>query len=270
MLLYLQVENMVLLAGIIVLSYQDTKKPPMRTLIISDIHANLTAFNAVLEDAKDDWDVIWCLGDIVGYGPDPNECVAKLREYEHIALSGNHDWAVLNRLDLNTFNDEAYRAIKWTQEVLSDESLVFLEGLESSTIQGDFTLAHASPRQPVWEYVVDEQTAIVNFKLIKTPYCLVGHSHMPLIFLEVDAKTVEMYAPQYNQPLQLNGPRLIANPGSVGQPRDYDPRAAYALLDTEDLTLEHRRVDYAIAETQERMASLELPIRLINRLQFGW
>lgn len=261
---------MVLLAGIIVPSYLNTKKPPMRTLIISDIHANLTAFDAVLDDAKDEWDIIWCLGDIVGYGPDPNECVARLREFDHIALSGNHDWAVLDRLDLTTFNDEAYRAIKWTQDIISDESRAYLEALDSLTIQGDFTLVHASPRQPVWEYLVDEQTAIVNFKLFETPYCLVGHSHTPLIFLEIDEETVQMYAPIYNQPLELDGPRAIVNPGSVGQPRDYDPRAAYVILDTERNTLEHRRVEYAYTQTQERMANHGLPVRLINRLQFGW
>jgi len=242
----------------------------MRYLIISDIHANLTAFEAVLEDAREGWDVIWCLGDIVGYGPDPNECIAKLQEYEHIALSGNHDWAVLDRLDLNTFNDEAHKAILWTQSVLNPENKAYLDALPPMLIQGEFTLAHGSPRQPVWEYLVDEQAARANFKMIDTHYCFVGHSHAPLIFVELTEQIVDMYGPVYYQPLQLDGPRLIINPGSVGQPRDYDPRAAYGMLDTDKMIWEHRRVEYAVEETQERMAAFDLPVRLINRLQFGW
>jgi predicted phosphodiesterase len=242
----------------------------MRYLIISDIHANLTAFEAVLEDAHGEWDVIWCLGDIVGYGPDPNECVRKLREFDHIALSGNHDWAVLDRLDLHTFNEEAYRAILWTQDILKDENKEYLESLPSTLVQGEFTLAHGSPRQPVWEYLVNERLALENFKVIETHYCLVGHSHAPLIFVELNEKVVDMYAPVYFQPLQLDGPRLIINPGSVGQPRDYDPRAAYGLLNTDTMVWEHRRVEYQVEKTQERMAAFDLPIRLINRLQFGW
>jgi predicted phosphodiesterase len=242
----------------------------MRYLIISDIHANLTAFKRVLEDAQGKWDVIWCLGDIIGYGPDPNECVALLRESEHISLSGNHDWAVLNRLDLTTFNDEAHQAISWTQSVLLEESRVYLEELPSTIVQGDFTLAHGSPRHPVWEYLVDEAAALANFAIMETQHCLVGHSHTPLIFVEINEKSVDLYAPMYDQPLNLEGGRLIINPGSVGQPRDYDPRAAYAILDTDKMTLEHRRVVYNVRETQDRMASHGLPTRLINRLQYGW
>jgi len=236
----------------------------MRYLIISDIHANLTAFKRVLEDAQGKWDVIWCLGDIIGYGPDPNECVALLRESEHISLSGNHDWAVLNRLDLTTFNDEAHQAISWTQ------SVVYLEELPSTIVQGDFTLAHGSPRHPVWEYLVDEAGALANFAIMETQYCLVGHSHTPLIFIEINEKSVDLYSPMYDQPLNLEGGRLIINPGSVGQPRDYDPRAAYAILDTDKMTWEHRRVVYDVRETQDRMASHGIPGRLINRLQYGW
>ena len=242
----------------------------MHYLIISDIHANLTAFEAVLEDAQGQWDVIWCLGDIIGYGPDPNECVALLRESEHISLSGNHDWAVLNRLDLTTFNDEARQAINWTQSVLSEESKSYLEDLPSSIVQGDYTLAHGSPRHPVWEYLVDETSALANFAIIETHYCLVGHSHTPLIFVEINEKSVDLYAPIYDQPLNLDGGRIIINPGSVGQPRDYDPRAAYAILDTDEMVWEHRRIAYDVRATQDRMTEHKLPARLVNRLQFGW
>lgn len=242
----------------------------MRYLVISDIHANLTAFQAVLADAKDQWDVIWCLGDIVGYGPDPNECVELLRQQEHLSLSGNHDWAVLNRLDLNTFNDVAHEAISWTQSVLTEDNRIYLEALPSMMVQGDYTLAHGSPRFPVWEYLLDEPSALATFAILETPYCLVGHSHTPLIFVEIDERQVDIYAPVYGWPLPLKGPRLIINPGSVGQPRDYDPRAAYALLDTEALTWEHHRVAYAIQDTQKRMHDQGMPSRLISRLEFGW
>jgi predicted phosphodiesterase len=241
----------------------------MRYLVISDIHGNLTAFQTVLKDAEGDWDFVWCLGDVVGYGPDPNECVALLREQPHICLSGNHDWAVLGRLDLSTFNPDARNAIAWAQGVLSDESRAYLEALPSKLVEDPFTLAHASPRQPVWEYIIDRYTALANFEYLDTQYCLVGHTHVPIVFEELSADEVMTHGPVYQQPLPLNGARLIINPGSVGQPRDHDPRAAYAILDTDQMTWEHRRVAYAIAETQERMSDYDLPYRLIARLDYG-
>lgn len=240
----------------------------MRYLVISDIHGNLTAFQTVLQDAEGDWDFIWCLGDVVGYGPDPNECVALLREHPHLGLSGNHDWAVLGRLDLSSFNPDARMAVAWAQGVLSDQSRAYLEALPSMVVEGPFTLAHASPRHPVWEYIIDRYTALANFEHFETDYCLVGHTHVPVVFEELDEE-VMTHAPVYSQPLPLNGARLIINPGSVGQPRDHDPRAAYAILDTDKMTWEHRRVAYPIAEVQERMNGFDLPYRLIARLDYG-
>jgi hypothetical protein len=134
----------------------------MRLLIISDIHANLTAFEHVLADAEGEWDKIWCLGDLIGYGPDPNECVALLRQHDHISLSGNHDWAVLGKLDANTFNHEARQAIDWTRAALTEETRDYLDALPTMRVDGAFTLAHASPRQPVWEYILDAHTAAIN------------------------------------------------------------------------------------------------------------
>jgi len=241
----------------------------MRVLVISDIHANLTAFQRVLESAADEWDKIWCLGDIVGYGPDPNECIETLRQYDHLSLSGNHDWAVMDRLDIKTFNREARAAIRWTQEAISESNLSFLRSLPAHTVEGPFTLAHASPRQPLWEYILDTATAGANLKKFETTYCLVGHSHVPMIFKEVGNSRAEWYAPSYGQPFELNQSRLIINPGSVGQPRDYDPRSAYGLLDLEAMTWEHRRVEYEFEDTQARMAEAGLPDRLISRLGFG-
>lgn len=242
----------------------------MRVLIISDIHANLTAFKAVLSDAEGVWDKIWCLGDLIGYGPAPNECVALLREHDHISLSGNHDWAVLGKLDIKTFNYEAQAAIEWTQNEISVETRTYLEGLPSKSVHAPFTLAHGSPRQPVWEYILDPYTAVMNFSHFDTPYCLVGHTHVPILFEEVNNREVIVREPIYAEPIHLNQKRLIINPGSVGQPRDSDPRAGYALLDTEEMTWEHRRVCYDINETQDRMRENGMPPRLIKRLEYGW
>ncbi len=242
----------------------------MRVLIISDIHANLAAFEAVLADAKGEWDAIWFLGDLVGYGPDPNECVALLREHDPISLSGNHDWAVLGKLDINKFNREAQIAIRWTQEAISQETYDYLATLPPNRDNAPFSLVHASPRHPVWEYILDAYTAAINFDHFETPYCLVGHTHVPVIFAEEEPHKVVIYLPDYEAPIQLGQVRLIINPGSVGQPRDSDARAAYAFLDTEALTFEHKRVAYPIAVTQEKMRQYGIPSRLIRRLEFGW
>ena len=242
----------------------------MRYLVISDIHANLLALEAVLHDAKGDWDCIWCLGDIVGYGPDPNECVQLLLEHEHLSLSGNHDWAVLGKLEIESFNNEARAAIRWTQDVLEEGVRHYLAELPPLIVKEPFTLAHGSPRQPVWEYVQDEGSAAQNFALLTTPYCFVGHTHMPLIFAEADLGSSRISLPVYNEPLSLGTQRLIINPGSVGQPRDSDPRAAYGLLDSEAMTWEYRRVAYDVSQTQDRMRGHGMPFRLVARLEMGW
>lgn len=244
----------------------------MRLLIISDIHANLTAFETVLADAKKDWDFIWCLGDIIGYGPDPNECIALLRSFDHLSLSGNHDWAVLKKLDVETFNAEARTAISWTQQQLIEENRLYLESLPPMVVAPPyFTLSHASPRHPVWEYILDTSAANANFNYFDTPFCLVGHTHIPVIYEQIGNRVVA-HPPVYGEPFLLNNKqqRLIINPGSVGQPRDADPRAAYAILDLDKMSWEHRRVEYAIGETQGRMRQHHLPQRLIARLEYGW
>lgn len=245
----------------------------MRYLIISDIHGNLPALETVLSDAGE-FDAIWCLGDVVGYGPDPNDCVALLRRHELVCLAGNHDWAALNKLDLATFNADARMAATWTQRMLTYETQEFLRSLPSFMVKGAFTLAHGSPRQPVWEYILDCQIANVNFDHFDTKYCLIGHTHTPVIFEHEDSGACIPHAPQNGEPiplgLTLGYPRLIINPGSVGQPRDSDPRAAYGMLDTDAMTWEHRRVAYPIEETQSRMRQQGLPHRLVARLQYGW
>lgn len=242
----------------------------MRVLVISDIHANLTAFEAVLEDAKGKWDKIWCLGDVIGYGPDPNECVSLLREHPHITLVGNHDWASLGKLDISTFNKDAKTAIEWTRAQLTDRHHDYLNEQDPMVVIDGFTLAHGSPRQPIWEYITDSFIAWENFDHFETTYCLVGHTHHPIVFEHDNEYGSLSRKPDYAHSLTLGGKRMLINPGSVGQPRDSDPRAAYALLDLETLTWQHCRVPYNIASVQARMARRGLPPRLVARLQFGW
>jgi predicted phosphodiesterase len=249
----------------------------MRYLILSDIHANLTALNAVLEAADlSTVDQVWCLGDVIGYGPDPNECVERVREVATFCLVGNHDWAVLGKLDINDFNPEARRAVLWTRDVLNDAAADYLGGLEGrmDNVHPDFTLAHASPRHPIWEYLLYPSTAAENFPHFTTRFCLVGHTHKPVIFRqEQGQEEVMALQPAINVPLPLaraEGVRFILNPGSVGQPRDNDPRAAYTIYDDEKGTLTYFRVPYDIEATQRRMEAAGLPERLVARLEYGW
>ncbi|MCU0463521.1 MAG: metallophosphatase family protein [Anaerolineae bacterium] len=241
----------------------------MRILVISDIHANYTAFETVLKDAQGMWDYVWCLGDVVGYGPDPNDCVEKLRELPHLCLAGNHDWAALDRLDIRTFNPDARRAVDWTRETLTSDNTHWLEALPVTFVIGDYTLAHASPREPIWEYILETKTASDNFPHFETPYCLVGHTHQPVIYEQVTEYDTTATRPNYGKQRHLNGRRQIINPGSVGQPRDTDPRAAYALLDFEKNIWEHRRVPYDVSSVQRRMRQYRMPERLIARLEMG-
>lgn len=242
----------------------------MRCLVLSDIHANLTALQAVLGEAGD-LDVIWCLGDVVGYGPDPNECVALLRQHDLVCLAGNHDWAALGKLNLSSFNADARAAATWTQRMINEETRSYLGSLPSLYLLGDFTLAHGSPRQPVWEYVLDPLVATISFLYFESQVCLIGHTHTAVVFeQDQNGNGCQVHYPRYNEPISLSESRMIVNPGSVGQPRDSDPRAAYGILDTVAMTFEHRRVEYAIEETQNRMRQHGLPPRLVARLQYGW
>lgn len=242
----------------------------MRILVISDIHANLTALEAVLTDAGE-VEAVWCLGDLVGYGPDPNECVFKIRQLPGlICLVGNHDAAAVSKIDIDTFNSEARQAVVWTQNVLDHSSRDYLLELPERSVIGDVTLAHGSPRQPVWEYLLDTHTATQNFISFTTPFCFVGHSHLPLIFQMPNGRgRASLVLPQPDSTVEMV-PRAIFNPGSVGQPRDRDPRAAYAIFDDHNLRFEFRRVAYDIDSVQERMRLAGLPERHILRLKSGW
>ncbi len=241
----------------------------VRYLIISDIHANLTALEAVLADAPE-FDGIWCLGDLVGYGPNPNECVERIQDFDHISLAGNHDWAALGKLDLGSFNTDARDASIWTQTELSPAAREYLGALPTRVEQDDFFMAHASPREPIWEYILDANQAFSNFAYFSTPICLVGHTHIPIVFeLDEQQRRCETMVPPFPEPLALGSRRTIINPGSVGQPRDGNPRASYAILDSDAMTWEFHRVAYPVEITQERMRARGLPRRLIGRLEMG-
>ena len=245
----------------------------MRYLVLSDIHSNLAALEAVLAEAGE-VDQVWCLGDIVGYGPDPNECVERIRSLPHLAVVGNHDCGTLGKLDLNDFNVYARRACLWNREQLSAENWEYLDSLDELIVQGDITLVHGSPRSPIWEYVMSPEAAEVNFAILETPYCFVGHTHVPQIYLEETAVEGETSCREFLRPEGLPVPlgkeRMIINPGGVGQPRDSDPRAAYLILDMDSRTIYHHRVAYSIEVTQEKMRKAGLPRRLIDRLDYGW
>ncbi len=243
----------------------------MRILVMSDIHANFTALEAVLKDAGN-VDETWCLGDLVGYGPDPNAVVEEVREIPNLTcLMGNHDVAVIGKMSLETFNGEAKRSLMHHEKVLNASNMDFIRSLPAKTkVRGDATIAHGSPRDPLWEYILNALTARLNFDHFETPWCFVGHSHIQSIFAKdekTDRVTLEYTKPDV--PIQLR-PKLILNPGSVGQPRDRDPRAAYAIYDTEAQTWTPRRVEYNIAEVQERIREAGLPEKHATRIAEGW
>lgn len=246
----------------------------MRVLVLSDIHANLAALDAVLADAKEfDYETVWCLGDTVGYGPEPDECITRIRLLGAVTVAGNHDWAALGRMEVDDFNPEARRAVLWTRDNIGAENLAWLSSLPSQPlVQGEFTLTHGSPRDPVWEYVLYPSTATANLAFFPTPFCLVGHTHVPALYVaQSEDQKASLLRPTFGKPMPLRaGTRAILNPGSVGQPRDNDRRTAYAILDTDALTWLPRRVAYPIEITQAHMRAAGLPERLINRLAFGW
>lgn len=242
----------------------------MRILVISDIHANLTALETVLEDAGD-VDAIWCLGDIVGYGPDPNECVARIGGLPNlVCLLGNHDAAALDRIPIDTFNADARRSIEWMQEVLTKESYIFLSELPETVVTGQATLVHGSPRNPVWEYILDMNNAKQNLEYFDTLLCMVGHTHLPIAYV-ADKETSELHwiVPPEGKAIELKT-RSIINPGSVGQPRDHDPRASYAIFYPENNGWEIHRIEYDIQSVQKRIRAAALPMRHALRLLEGW
>ncbi|HEY3345159.1 MAG TPA: metallophosphoesterase family protein [Anaerolineaceae bacterium] len=242
----------------------------MRTLVISDIHANLPALEAVLQDAGM-VDAVWCLGDLIGYGPYPNECIDKVRGLPNlICLLGNHDAAALGQIDVEAFNLEAKLSVVWMKAELTEASLGFLSHLPDRVTTHNVTLTHGSPRNPVWEYILDTRTATTNFRYFSTPYCFIGHTHLPTVYtLSAAHEMANVSMPGTERVLNLDT-RTILNPGSVGQPRDHDPRSSYAIYETELESWEYHRVEYDIASVQARILEVGLPARHAQRLAEGW
>ena len=243
----------------------------MRCAIIADIHANLAAFRAVLDDIEHRGGVeeVWCLGDVVGYGPDPHQCIELLHRYKHVCVAGNHDWAAIGKIDTSEFNPDAAAACHWTAQQLSPEDIEYLESLPLVIQQGDFTLVHGSPREPIWEYLISVSSAKKNFAYFQSQFCLVGHSHMPLVFRHSETGDCSFVPFSTNVGLVLGKNRLIINPGGVGQPRDSDPRASYAIYDNDTKMARLYRIPYDIVATQTKMVKHNLPVRLVARLSYG-
>jgi diadenosine tetraphosphatase ApaH/serine/threonine PP2A family protein phosphatase len=242
----------------------------MRCAILADIHANLAALTAVLNDIKTKGavDEIWCLGDIVGYGPDPTECINLLQKLKVVSVVGNHDLGAVGKIELSYFNPVAAEACEWTGMQLNGADALYLEELPKTVERGDFLLVHGSPSSQIFEYVMTISIAARNFSFFDERYCLVGHTHVPLVFQQEDGK-VTAIALSPDTELVLDEARMIINPGAVGQPRDGDPRASYAIYDSEDNTFRLYRVLYDIRATQDKMAKAGLPPQLILRLEEG-
>ena len=242
----------------------------LRALIVSDVHANLEALDAVIADAgqRGGFDCVWCLGDLVGYGPDPSECLRLLQGFDLVAVAGNHDYAAAGVIDARDFNGAAYAAIRWTAEQLGDEDKRFLSQLPVVSLEPPFTLVHGSLRAPIEEYLLHPSQALATFELLTTPYCLVGHSHQPFICRDMEPAPLFLPLPRERR-APLDDGRWIINPGSVGQPRDRDTRASYAVFDSDGPAIEHYRADYDIVSTQAKMRRAKLPEYLIDRLDYG-
>jgi diadenosine tetraphosphatase ApaH/serine/threonine PP2A family protein phosphatase len=243
----------------------------MRIAIVSDIHANVVALEYVL-DAIGDFDQLWNLGDTIGYGPRPNESMALMRRYATHMIAGNHDLACLGKVPLDDFNTDARRANTWNGAQLFAEHRAYFEQLLPATAVDDrFYLAHGSPRDPVWEYLLSREQAEANFLCFEQQVCLVGHSHVPLIIMmRPDGTVEELLLARDGVEVELKpGWRYIFNPGSVGQPRDRDPRAAYLMIDTDLQKARFHRVEYDIEETQHQMRQARLPQHLVYRLEIG-
>ena len=242
----------------------------MPIAVLSDIHGNRHALEATLADVDAAGaEAIWCLGDIVGYGADPNDCCALVRERADVCLAGNHDLGVTGDLSLDEFSRGAALAARWTQEVIRPEHLEWLQGLKAAGEARDTGLFHGSPRDPVWEYVLS--ALLAELCLDEQPHriCLVGHSHVALSFVRRPGEPATGERRYGDDEADLGEGEWLLNPGSVGQPRDGDPRAAWLALDLDAQTATWHRVDYDVAGAQAAIRAARLPASLAERLEYG-
>jgi diadenosine tetraphosphatase ApaH/serine/threonine PP2A family protein phosphatase len=241
----------------------------MRIALVSDVHGNLPAFEAVMEDVRESAaEETWCLGDLVGYGAQPEACVELARETCDVCLAGNHDLVVIEEIDIGDFSHSAAAAALWTRENISEETAGFLRDLDPVDTGREPALYHASPRDPVWEYILSEPAAEAAFAATTEPLVLVGHSHIALAIV-LDDRGVHGGTADAGTELELRGARHLLNPGSVGQPRDGDPRAAWLVIDTSSARATFRRTGYPIELTQAEMRERGLPEVLATRLAYG-
>jgi predicted phosphodiesterase len=242
----------------------------MKVAVVSDIHSNRQAFEAVLEAVADsDASELWCLGDLVGYGADPDACVELARRHTAVCLAGNHDMAVAGELPLDDFTRGASIAAQWTREVIAPENLRFLAGLRPQGEEEAVGLYHASPRDPVWEYVLSALLAELCLDAQPHRICLIGHSHVALSFVRHEGTSATGEPCREGTELDLSSGEWLLNPGSVGQPRDGDPRAAWLLLDLDDHLASYRRTRYDVAGAADAIKVARLPNSLAERLEYG-
>jgi diadenosine tetraphosphatase ApaH/serine/threonine PP2A family protein phosphatase len=242
----------------------------MRIAVLSDIHGNIHALDAVLSDVeREDVHEVWCLGDVVGYGADPNDCCARVREQADVVLAGNHDMAVTGELSLEEFSRGAAIAARWTQEVLSPDNAAWLRAQTPAGEARDVGVYHASPRDPVWEYVLSSLLAELCFDAMRQRVALVGHSHVALSFVRPEGQPATGSARRGGEEVDVADGEWILNPGSVGQPRDGDARAAWLLLDTSAWIARWRRIEYDIAGAAAAIRAARLPDSLAERLEYG-
>jgi diadenosine tetraphosphatase ApaH/serine/threonine PP2A family protein phosphatase len=242
----------------------------MKVAILSDIHGNRHAFEAVLADvARQEAQEVWCLGDLVGYGADPDACVELARDHTDVCLAGNHDLAVIGQIPLDEFSRGAGLAARWTQEVMAPGNLEFLSSLRPQGAEEGVGLYHASPRDPIWEYVLSALLAELCLDEQDHRICLVGHSHVALSFNRPEGLPATGEPRRADSELDVGLGEWILNPGSVGQPRDGDPRAAWMMLDTRAWTAIFRRTEYDIAGAAAAIRAARLPDSLAERLEYG-
>jgi predicted phosphodiesterase len=242
----------------------------MKVAVISDVHGNRQAFEAVLEAiAVSDASELWCLGDLVGYGADPAACVTLASKHAAVCLAGNHDLAVTGEVPMGEFSRGASIAVEWTREVIAPEQLEFLTGLRPQGQEGQIGLYHASPRDPVWEYVLSALLADLCLDAQANRICLVGHSHVALSFARREGEPASGEPRREGAQLDISDGEWLLNPGSVGQPRDGDPRASWLLLDLDELTASFNRTDYDIAGAAAAIRAARLPDSLAERLEYG-
>ncbi len=242
----------------------------MRIAIVSDIHGNRQAFEAVLEAIDDSrCEEMWCLGDLVGYGAEPDACVELARRHAAVCLAGNHDLGVRGTLPLEEFSRGAQLAAQWTQQTITAETLAYLNALEPLNLEEQVGLYHASPRDPVWEYVLSPLQAELCLDAQRHRVCLIGHSHVALSFSRIDGAAATGQTRDADERLDLTSGEWLINPGSVGQPRDGDPRAAWLELDFDGSMARYRRTDYDIAGAAAAIRRARLPDSLAERLAYG-